>query len=138
MRGRYFKTILILIVMYVQVMQAMLILAKSITGHIRFMISGDPGYGKAENKHMCSIWVCVSIFHNNDYGSSRRSSHTKHSDTRKEFAREAQTFGITELVYVPTEEQLADAMTKALPYPTFLAICLNNYLYYYEFSPHWS
>ena len=47
-------------------------------------------------------------------------------------------FGITELVYVPTEEQLADGMTKALPYPTFLAICLNNYLYYYEFSPHWS
>ena len=92
MRGRYFKTILILIVMYMQVMQAMLILAKSITGHIRFMISGDPSYGKAEYKHMFSIWVCVSIFHNNDYGSSRRSSHTKHSDTRKEFAHEAQTF----------------------------------------------
>ena len=79
------------------------------------MISGDPSYGEAEYKHMCSIWVCVSIFHNNDYGSSRRSSHTKHSDTRKEFAREAQTFGITELVYVPTEEQPADGMTKALP-----------------------
>ena len=63
---------------------------------------------------------------------------TKHIDTRKKFAREAQTFGITELVYVPTEEQLADGMTKALPYPTFLSICLNNYLYYYEFSPHWS
>ena len=56
MRGRYFKTILILIVMYMQVMQAMLILAKSITGHIRFMISGDPSYGKAEYKHMCSIY----------------------------------------------------------------------------------
>ena len=44
---------------------------------------------------------------------------TKHIDTRKEFARDAQTKGITELVYVPTEEQLADGMTKALPYPTF-------------------
>ena len=63
---------------------------------------------------------------------------TKHIDTRKEFARDAQTKGITELVFVPTEEQLADGMTKALPYPTFQAICLNNYLYYYEFSPHWS
>ena len=30
MRGRYFKTILILIVMYMQVMQAMLILAKAL------------------------------------------------------------------------------------------------------------
>ena len=38
-------------------------------------------------------------------------------------------------MYVPTEEQLADGMTKALPYPTFLAICLNNCLYYYEFFP---
>ena len=63
---------------------------------------------------------------------------TKHIDSRKEFARDAQTHGITELVYVPTEEQLADGMTKALPYPTILAICLNNYLYCYEFSPHWS
>ena len=63
---------------------------------------------------------------------------TKHIDTRKEFARDAQTKGITELVFVPTEEQLADGMTKALPYPTFQSICLNNYLYYYEFSSHWS
>ena len=29
--------------MYMQVMQAMWILEKSITGYIRFMISGDPG-----------------------------------------------------------------------------------------------
>jgi hypothetical protein len=61
---------------------------------------------------------------------------TKNIDTCKEFARDAQTNSITELVFVPTEEQLADGMTKALPYPTFLSICLNNYLYYYEFSPY--
>ena len=108
---------------------------KSITGHIRFMISGDLVSGKAEYKHLLlykvwrrnpwlqvqrhkkpsdkleylSKWVCVSIFHNNDYGSSRRSSHTKHSDTRKEFARYAFNKGtIEELVLVPTAEQLAD------------------------------
>ena len=63
---------------------------------------------------------------------------TKHIDTRKEFARDAQNLGIIEMVFVPTAEQLADGMTKALPYPTFLAISLNNYLFYYEFSPHWS
>ena len=63
---------------------------------------------------------------------------TKHIDTRKEFARDAQNLGIIEMVFVPTAEQLADGMTKALPYPTFLAISLNSYLYYYEFSPHWS
>ena len=72
------------------------------------MISGDPVYGKAEYKHMCSIWLCVSIFHNNDYGSSRRSSHTKHSDTCKEFARYAFNKGTIELVLVHTAEQLAD------------------------------
>ena len=62
----------------------------------------------------------------------------QHIDTRKEFARDAQNQGIIEMVFVPTAEQLADGMTKALPYPTFLAISLNNYLYYYEFSHHWS
>ena len=41
---------------------------------------------------------------------------------RKEFARDAFNKGTIELVFVPTAEQLADGMTKALPYPTFLAI----------------
>ena len=63
---------------------------------------------------------------------------TKHIDTRKEFARDAQSQGIIEIVFVSTAEQLADGMTKSLPYPTFLAISLSNYLYYYEFSSHWS
>jgi hypothetical protein len=62
----------------------------------------------------------------------------KHIDTRKEFACDAQNEGIIEMVFALTAEQLADGMTKALPYPTFLAISLNNYLYYYQFSPHWS
>jgi hypothetical protein len=45
----------------------------------------------------------------------------KHIATHKEFARDAQIKGITELVFVPTEEQLADEMTKALPfYPSVL------------------
>ena len=48
--------------------------------------------------------MCVSKFHTNDYGSSRRSSHTKHSDTRKEFARDAFNKGTTELGFVPTAE----------------------------------
>ena len=52
----------------------------------------------------------------------RDQRNTKHIDTRKEFSRDAQTKSITELVFVPTEEQLADGMTKALPYPTFQSI----------------
>ena len=110
-------------------MQAMWILAKA------FMISGDPiswqsriqtsvlykvwrrnpwlqvqRHKKPSHKlDYLSKWVCVSIFHNNDYGSSRRSSHTRHSDTRKEFARCAFNKGtIEKLVLVPTAEQLAD------------------------------
>ena len=62
---------------------------------------------------------------------------TKHIDTRKKFAREAQINGITKLVYVPTAEQLADGMTKALPFALFQSICLDHYLYRYEFHEHW-
>jgi hypothetical protein len=60
----------------------------------------------------------------------------KHIDTCEEFARYVQTKGIIEMVFGPTAKLLADGMTKALPYSTFLAISLKNYLYYYEFSLH--
>ena len=56
-----------------------------------------------------SKWVCVSKFHTNNYGSSRRSSsHTKHSDTRKEFAHDTFNKGTIGLMFVLTAEQLAD------------------------------
>ena len=62
----------------------------------------------------------------------------KHIDTRTKFAREAQNNGYTKLVYVPTAEQLADGMTKALPIGMFRSICLSNYfLHYHEFDEHW-
>jgi hypothetical protein len=53
------------------------------------------------------------------------------------FAREAQSNGYTKLVYVPTAEQLANGMTKALPVGIFRSICLSNYLHYHEFDEHW-
>jgi hypothetical protein len=62
---------------------------------------------------------------------------TKHIDTKVNFAREAQTNGFIKLVYVPTAEQLADGMTKALPSILFQSICLDHYLHRYEFEPHW-
>ena len=62
---------------------------------------------------------------------------TKHIDTRKKFAREAQNNGDIKLEYIPTADQLADGMTKALPAGTFQLICLNNYLHYHEFEEHW-
>ena len=62
---------------------------------------------------------------------------TKHIDTRKKFAREAQNNGDIKLEYIPTADQLADGMTKALPTATFQLICLNNYLHYHEFEEHW-
>jgi hypothetical protein len=43
---------------------------------------------------------------------------TKLIDTRKGFAHVAQNQGIFKMVFVSTAEQLADGMTKALPYPT--------------------
>ena len=62
---------------------------------------------------------------------------TKHIDTMTNFAREAQTNGYIKLVYVPTAEQLADGMTKALPCALFQSIHLDHYLHRYEFDTHW-
>ena len=53
---------------------------------------------------------------------------TKHIDTKVNFARESQTNGFTKLVYVPTADQLADGMTKALPGSLFQSICLDQSL----------
>jgi hypothetical protein len=44
---------------------------------------------------------------------------TKHIDTCKEFARDAQNQGIIKMVFVLTAEQLTEGITKALPYPIF-------------------
>jgi len=62
-------------------------------------------------------------------GDHRRS---KHIDTRSYFVREAVTNGEIELVYVNTEDQLADGMTKALQ-PALHRKCLDNYLSHYMF-----
>ena len=50
----------------------------------------------------------------------------KHIDTRTKFAREAQIYGCTKLMYVPIAKQSADGMTKALPIGMFQSICLSN------------
>ena len=55
-------------------------------------------------------------------GDHRRS---KHIDTRCYFVREAVTNGEIELVYVNTEDQLADGMTKALQ-PALHRKCLDS------------
>ena len=62
---------------------------------------------------------------------------TKHIETKINFSREAQTNSYIKLVYVPTAEQLADGMTKALPFSLFQSICLDHYLHRYEFEPNW-
>ncbi len=43
----------------------------------------------------------------------------KHIDIRKHFAHEVIQNRYTRLIRVPTDEQLADIFTKALPYPQF-------------------
>ena len=62
---------------------------------------------------------------------------TKHIDTKTNFVRDAQTNGYIKLVYVPKAEQLADGMTKTLPFALFQTICLDHYLHRYEFDTHW-
>ena len=43
---------------------------------------------------------------------------TKHIDVRYHYTRELVAAGQIALVYVPTQEQLADVLTKALPRAT--------------------
>ena len=62
---------------------------------------------------------------------------TKHTVTKVNFAHKAQTNGFIKLVYVPTAEQLADGMTKALSSSLFQSICLDHYLHRFELESHW-
>jgi hypothetical protein len=57
--------------------------------------------------------------------SSNPTSHqaTKHIDIKHHFVREKVTHGDILLDYIPTNLMVADASTKALPYPTFSRLC---------------
>lgn len=46
---------------------------------------------------------------------------TKHIAIQDHFVREQQTAGTVGLQYIPTEEQVADGLTKALPKDRFIA-----------------
>jgi hypothetical protein len=71
----------------------------------------------------------AAILFSDHPGDHRRS---KHIDTWRYFVREAVTNGEIQLVYVNTEDQLADGMTKALQ-PALHRKCLDNYLSHYMF-----
>ena len=44
---------------------------------------------------------------------------TKHIDTQHHFVREKQHSGEVDLQYIPTDQQVADGLTKALPRDKF-------------------
>ncbi len=46
---------------------------------------------------------------------------TKHIAIQHHFVREQQTAGTVDLQYIPTEKQVADGLTKALPKDQFIA-----------------
>ena len=66
-------------------------------------------------------------------GDHRRS---KHIDTRRHFVREIVVNGDIALVYIPTSEQQADGLTKALTLQTHQTLCLNKFLVQYVFPEH--
>ena len=59
----------------------------------------------------------------------------KHIDTRKYFIREAVINGEIKLEYIPTLDQLADGLTKALP-PDHHMKCLRELLSSYQMPDH--
>ena len=67
-------------------------------------------------------------------GDHRRS---KHIDTRRHFVRETVVNGEISLVYIPTAEQQADGLTKALPIQTHQTLCLNKFLVKYVFPENY-
>ena len=50
-------------------------------------------------------------------------SRTKHIDIRFHFIREARENGLIQIKYCPTEEMLADLLTKPLPRISFKKLC---------------
>jgi hypothetical protein len=54
---------------------------------------------------------------------------TKHIDTRYHFIRDLISNNLIQIKYCPTEEMIADILTKALPKSTFegLQVLLNGY-----------
>ena len=61
---------------------------------------------------------------------------SKHIDTRRHFVRETVVNGEIALVYIPTAEQQADGLTKALQFQTHQTLCLNKFLVQYVFLEH--
>ena len=59
---------------------------------------------------------------------------SKHIDTH--FVRETVVNGEIALVYIPTAEQQADGLTKALPLQNHQTLCLNKFLVHYVFREH--
>ena len=68
---------------------------------------------------------------------SRDHRRSKHIDTRRHFVRETVVNGEISLVYIPTAEQQADGLTKALPIQTHQALCLNKFLVKYVFPENY-
>ena len=50
---------------------------------------------------------------------------TKHIDIRYHYVREKSESNEIEVIYVPTEAQLADIFTKALPRNRFVKLCTD-------------
>jgi hypothetical protein len=48
---------------------------------------------------------------------------SKHIDIRHHYVREKVATGVVRPIYVPTEQQLADIMTKGLPSPRHCFLC---------------
>jgi hypothetical protein len=63
-----------------------------------------------------TVYEDNTAFRNHIIGGRERA---KHIDTRKHFAHEVIQSRHMRLIRVPTDEQLADIFTKALPFPQF-------------------
>lgn len=85
--------------------------------HLR-QLMGDLGYKQDgatviyEDNQGCIALSANPVFH----------KRTKHIDIRYHFIRERVASGEVELRYIPTEEQLADLLTKALPKPRTITL----------------
>ena len=85
-------------------------------------LGSDYAYG-APNSHTVAVMMGCLLVHNQGALALAKNptqhGRTKHIDIQHHFVREKQAAGEVDLRYVPTAEQLADGLTKALPGEAF-------------------
>lgn len=103
--------------------EAELVAASQVTQEVmwlRYLVASIEGSNHKNIKPTvlnCDNQAAIALIRNEGFH-----SRTKHIDVKYKFIRKATQEGTIKVVYCPTEEQLADILTKGLPKPIFVKL----------------